>query len=228
MEKHLTVKLKTKKNILVGLLLIGAAVLLILGDLGLQFKYHLETWRIVLGLLCLAIFVERLLKLRLPETVFPLAFLFMIFEPLIAQLVGSESSNLISNWTVLLAALLLTIGLEVILPEKFCGGQRSVGFERSALYLEASELADATISDHAGSTNVYVSNTDAYPGDGTIRITDNVGSIKLHLPGTWNVILEHSDNLGRVSMSEQEGEVFDQSITVKVYDNVGSVKILFD
>ena len=72
------IKVKTKKSIFWGLLLIGAAVLLILGDLGLKVNYHLETWRIVLGLLCLTIFVERLLKLRISETVFPLAFLFMI------------------------------------------------------------------------------------------------------------------------------------------------------
>lgn len=228
MKKSYTINLKTKKSIFLGLLLIGAAVLLILGDLGLRFNYHLETWRIVLGLLCLTIFVERLLKLRLPETVFPLAFLFMLLEPLIAQLVGSESSNLISNWTVLLAALLLTIGLEAILPKKLCGGRRSIEFVQSALYLDGSELADAKISDHAGSTNVYISNTDAYTGDGTIRITENVGAVKLHLPDTWNVILEHNDNIGRVSMSEQEGEVFDKSIKVKVYDNVGSVKILLD
>ena len=222
------VKRKNGVSIFWGLVLIGAAVFLILGDLGVEVKYKLEPWRIVLGVFCLVAFVKQIINLRLAEAVFPLAFLFMIFEPLIAHLIGSESSDLISNWTVLLAALLMTIGLKSILPKKLDGRSQSVRFSRSTVYLDGSELENAIISDNAGSTNVYISNTDAYCGDGTIRITDNVGSIKLHLPGTWNVILEHNDNIGRVSISEQESESFEQSIKVEVYDNVGSVRILFD
>ena len=222
------VKQKSGTSIFWGLFLIGAAVFLVLGDLGVEPEYKLAPWRIVLGFLCFVALVKQIINLRLAETVFPLAFLFMIFEPMIAHLIGNESSDLISNWTVLLAALLMTIGLKSILPKKLGGRTQPVTLLRSTVYLDGSELENAVISDNTGSTNVYISNTDAYTGDGMIRITDNIGSIRLHLPGTWNVILEHDDNIGRVSISEQERESFEQSIKVKVCDNVGSVRILFD
>ena len=221
---------KSGKSIFWGLLLIGAAVLLILGDLGLELEYKLETWRIVLGFLCLVLFVKRIVRLRFAETVFPLAFLFILLEPMIAHLIGSESSNLISNWTVLLAALLMTIGLKSILPKKYSSGSPSGKFRQLqlAMYLDGSELENARISDHTGATDVYISNADAYTGGGRIHITNNVGFLRLHLPGTWNVLLEHGDNIGRVRISEQNRERFEQSIQVEVDDNVGTVKILFD
>ena len=221
-------KWKTRNSIFWGIVFIGAAAFLILGALGIDLGYGVTAWRIVLGVLCLAWLVDRIVELQFSHTVFPIAFLFLIFEPTIAHLVGSESSDLISNWIVLLAALLLTIGLKILLPKRIGGRTYSVERTGSALYLDGSELESATISDHVGSTNVYISNTDAYIGGGTINITDNVGSIKLHIPSTWNVILQHSDNLGRVSITEQKDGVYEHSINVNVYENVGSVNVVFD
>jgi len=218
----------TPKSLFWGILFICAAVLLILGELGLHLSSELAPWRIALGILCLSWLIKSILKLRFASAVFPLAFLFFLFEPLIARLVGSSSDNLISNWAVLFATLLLSIGLNFILPEKLGGGLFSVDYTKSTLYLDGAELKNTRISDHAGSTIAYISNPEVYAGDGTIRITDNVGKVTLHIPATWNVILNRTDNIGRVNISERKNNTCEKNITVMIYDNIGSVNIVYD
>ncbi|MBQ7669121.1 MAG: hypothetical protein IJS45_00190 [Clostridia bacterium] len=226
MSKNLNVKFKLGTGIFWGIVLIGAAVLLILNGIGVNLGYGLSVWRIILGTLCLAWIVTTIVELRFTDLPFPFAFLFIIFEPTIAHALGREDNKLISTWIVLLAALLLTIGLKAIFSGKVKKGVSSVGSK--TLYFDGSDLVTAEIRDNAGSVQAYVTNKESYPGDGTIVICDNLGKITLHIPSDWNVTVNSHDNLGKVSVADQEDGVFDKSITVDVRDNVGSVNIVFD
>lgn len=215
---------KTRTGIFWGLVLIAAAVLLILNGIGVELGYGLSVWRIILGVLCLAWVVDTIAERRFTELPFPLAFLFLVFEPTIAHALGREDNKLIPFWTVLLAALLLTIGLKAIVPEK--PGKKHIGKMNTTVYLDGAELSDASIHDNAGSVTVYVSNPEEYAGGGTIRVHDNLGKVTLHLPSTWNVTVDTYDNLGSVDVPENEGG--EKTVAICAHDNVGKVSVVFD
>lgn len=227
MKKNLNVKLKFGTGIFWGIVLIGAAVLLILNGIGVNLGYGISVWRIILGTLCVAWLVVTIVELRFTEIAFPLAFIFLIFEPTIAHALGREDNKLISTWTVLLAAFLLTVGLKAIFSGKLRRG-KSTSFGKKTLYFDAADLSSAEICDNLGFVQAYITNKEAYAEDGTIAIRDNLGKIELHIPSNWNVTVNSHDNLGKISVDDQEDGVFDKSITVDVRDNVGSVNIVFD
>lgn len=218
---------KTRTSIFWGLVLVGAAVLLILNGIGVSLGYGVSVWRIILGVLCLAWLVDTLAERRFTEIPFPLAFLFLVFETPIAYAAGFEDGNIISDWTVILAALLLTIGLKALFHDRE-GKLRLSNASSSTIYLDGGDLASAEIRDNLGSVNAYITNRDAYEGGGTVTIKDNLGKVVIHIPANWNVVTDCHDNLGSVSVADQEDGVFDKSITLAIRDNLGAVKVVFD
>ncbi|MGI6265253.1 MAG: LiaF transmembrane domain-containing protein [Acutalibacteraceae bacterium] len=220
---------RSRNSVFWGVVLVGAAVLLILQGAGVSIGYEISLWRILLGALCLAWLIDRLAERQFAEILFPLAFGFLLFEGPIAHALGRPGDDLISNWTVLLAALLGTVGLKAILPKRQKDGVISASQLGSAtLYLDAADLQNAEINDHMGAVQAYVTNRDAYPGNGVIRVHDNMGTVKLYLPREWNVVVHSHDNLGGVHVPEQPDGVFSHAVTVEVFDNMGSVSVLCD
>ncbi len=220
---------KSKNSIFWGIVLIGAAVMLILQGVGVKLGYGISAWRIILGALCLAWLIDRLIERHFTEIVFPLAFIFLIFESPIAYALGraEDDLDLISNWIVLLAALLLTIGLKSIVPER--EGRRS--FDRlgsSTVYLDAADLAGASIHDHMGTVQAFITNRQNYQNGGLINIHNNMGSVKLHIPREWTVTVNTHDNLGRVNVPIQPERVYDHTVALDIHDNMGSVDVIFD
>ncbi len=223
------VRTKITNRIFWGVVLIGAAVLLILNGLGVDLGYGVGVWRIIGGVLCLACIVDRIAEARFTETIIPLAFLFLIFEPTIAHAIGrpDDNLNLIPTWTVILAAILLTIGLKVIFREK-SGIITSGKLGASNVYFDGADLSDAEIRDNMGTVQAYVTNPEAYDGNGHITIRDNMGSVKLHLPSNWNVVANCHDNMGRVTIPEQKDGVYDRTVRLDISDNMGGIEVIFD
>ncbi len=220
---------KTRDGVFWGVILLLAAVLLIMQGIGIDFGYEFSVWRIILGLICLAWLIDRLVDNEYSQIVFPLAFEFLIFEAPLAHALGRDDNDLINNWVVLVAALLATIGLGILLPKKYTeGNPHHSRFGSSTLYFDATDLSNANIHDNMGSVNAYITNRDAYPGGGQISVFDNMGKVKLHLPESWNVTLQSHDNMGHIYAPEQKSEVFTKQITVDVHDNMGSVTIVYD
>lgn len=216
----------TRSKLFWGFALIGAAVFIVLGGLGIDLGNGINFWTVLLGLLCLTWLVGNIAEGSIPGLVFPLAFLFLIFEPTIAGAMGREDPDIISNWIVILAALLLTIGLKVLIPGKH-GGKKFIEIGSKTVMLDGADLSGAEISDNIGPTDVYITNTEAYTGGGHITISDNVGKVRLYLPKNWNAVLTVEDNIGKIDVPEQEDGVYDQSISIEVTDNVGTVSVIF-
>ena len=224
-----SVRTKLSNRIFWGVVLIGAAALLILNGLGVDLGYGVNVWRIIGGVLCLACVVDRIAEGRFTDIVIPLAFLFLIFEPTIAHAIGraDDDLDLISTWTVILAAILLTFGLKFLFREK--GGIITLGkLGSSNVYLDGADLSDAVINDNMGTVQAYVTNTEAYDGNGKITVRDNMGSVKLHLPSNWNVVANCHDNMGRVTIPEQKDGVYDRTVRLDIYDNMGGIEVIFE
>ena len=230
---------KTLTLLIWGFALIFAAVFLILDNAGVNFGIELAPWRIILGALDLAWIIALCIKLRFTDLFFPLAFLFFIFEGPIASALGHEDGNLINNWIVLLAALMLTIGFKAIFSKHGAvkvGGTEKTNSENSAVhgklgnstvYIDAADAAEQTIHDNLGKIDVFFTNKEAYTGEGLVNIHDNLGSITVHVPSEWDVVTQTADNLGKINVPEKEasGSV---SITLKIHNNLGVVNVAFE
>ena len=219
---------KSTSSIFWGIVLVAAAVLLILDGVGVELGYGVSVWRIILGAACVAWFAGSIIKRRFTDLIFPLAFLFLIFEAPIAHALGKEDNNLISNWTVLLAALFLTIGLKFILPKKTGGVKISGKIGSATLYFDASDLSNVRITENVGATNAYIVNREAYTGGGMIYVSENVGAVTLHIPGDWAVTVNRHDSIGPINVPERPDGVYRYTIGVDVHDNVGPVNVVFE
>lgn len=226
--------MKEKKNlwsrsIFWGLVLVAAAVVLILNGAGVNLGTDISWWRILFGVVFAAILVERLIKCKFSQIFFPLAFIYILFEPPLAKAVtGGEKESLISNWIVLLAALLLTIGMGLLLPKRDeeSGAVVKGHVGNSTLYFDGANLGECWIKNKVGRTVVYFTNKEAYAGNGVINVTENVGQITLYIPGEWNVVTTGSDNLGKINIpvNEKAGE---KSITLSVSENLGVIDVTY-
>ena len=218
----------SKSPVFWGLVLILAAVAIVLEALDVSIANMVSPVRIALGVVILAWMISEIVRLKIANIFFPLAFLFILFEDLIATKVFDRADpNLINNWIVLAAALLLTIGFSILFSKQG-PVQVSGNVGNHSLYFNAeTELADAHVSDNLGQTGVYITNVAAYPGNGRITVSDNLGQITLHLPKAWRIVLEKHDNLGQVNLPPQTTES-DQTLTLVVRDNVGQVSVLFN
>lgn len=209
-----------------GLALIIAAVVLILDGAGVDLGYGINAWRILLGCAFVAWLVCEIVRLRIYGIFFPLAFLFITFEAPIAEAVGREDHDLISNWVVLSAAFLLTIAFYVIIP-KNGKNFKADKIGSSTLYFDSADLFDAHVSDNVSKVDVYFTNREAYQGNGNLSISDNVGQVNVNVPREWRVSTKVHDNIGRVKVPDQDDAVKSKSLTLEISDNVGSVNVIF-
>lgn len=208
-----------------GLVLVLTAVVLILDGLGVTLGAGIGLWQVAVGLILVALIVERLIRRKISQIFFPLAFLFLLFEGPLAAALG-KGKDLISNWTVLLAALLLTIGCEIILP-RWKGQAMLQGTPgNSSLYFDAANLGNARVFNKLGKTNVYFTNPEAYAGDGVVLVEENLGQVIIHLPRQWNVVTTGGENLGRVHIPPQT-QLGEKSITLSISRNLGNIEVLF-
>ena len=188
---------KKGKSIFWGLIFIAAALLIVLDATNIV--PDLPLVKIVLGTLIGAWLISEVIKLRVKGIFFPLAFLFIISEQ---ELIGYD---FISNWIVLLAALLLTIGTHLIFGSgsgrQVFNGHSHVSCDKNFMsgktcYIDCDGFKYRVIENSFGAYEVYFQNTDAYEGGAVIEIDNNFGAIELYVPEEWNVVLDVKTVLG--------------------------------
>ncbi len=226
-----------KKSIFWGLVLICAAVLIIIDAFGqgMGWLNNIPVLKIVLGVLCLSWAVGELWKKRVPNIFFPLSFIFLIFESNIAAAVGMASDNIMSNWLVLLCALLLTVGTSIIFPNSFshiskiskvCTGSGN-GHDysgSSVKYIDCSTFASCDINNELGSREVFFENTELYTGNGTLNVNNRLGSLEIHVPKDWHINCDVNNSLGSVEMSSS-GKQGGLILNIIGTNRLGSIEI---
>lgn len=196
-----------------GLMLIAAAVLLLADEMGFRLGlYSISAWQVLGGVLCLSWIIKGIASRSFFSIFFPLAFLVMLFEAQIAGLLGVPGGNLVSNWILLLAALLLTIGFHVLFPfvKKFpaitssaCVTEKNRDKIENAMgaavtYVDACDLGTYKIDNAMGKTEVFIENAEGYQGEGTIDIDNAMGHTLLHVPADWQVVVHSECAVGAV------------------------------
>ena len=234
-----------KKSIFWGLVLICIAVLLILEGVGsgLGIIDSIPVIKIILGVAFVAVLGNELYRLRISHIFFPLAFIFLLFEKEIAGLLSFPSSDIISNWTVLLIALLFTIGSALILPKKKSNGGSDVwigdekvydkdkGFKfkvsgKTTKYIDASNFNNEHVENHMGATEVFFENTENYTGGSVLNVENHMGSMTIHIPGDWTVFESIENHMGSINKKQSAtSKNSEKTINITGECHMGSITI---
>ena len=236
--------MKTWK-IFFGLALILAAVLLVLDALGIAMPWmtlvgEVSWFALLIGLLLVAFIIASLSQGKLSQIFFPIAILFWMFEENIATLMGRETSDLLDNRLVLLVAILFTVGFAIIESafrrRRRSGGHFSYGHsgsERgggslgsSVVYVDAESMRPGVVENNLGACAVRFENVERYPGDGVLRVENNLGAMTVHVPEGWRVEVHVENNLGSVS-APRGGDGDGPLLTVSGENNLGALTVRY-
>lgn len=213
--------MKTTWKLFWGVGLILLAVLLILNEIGVfeplnALMADVSVFSLVCGLFLFSYILSRIIRGQIRDIVFPLAFLFMLFESFIAKLLKHEDSNLINNWILLVVAFLLWLGFSVLFPRskrkkhrkqahmKTTYAENDLG--NATIYVDSATLSPSHIENDLGNCKIMFENVDQYTGDGTLYIDNSLGSVTVCVPSTWLAICEIESNLGAVSVQNAPNE----------------------
>ena len=226
---------KQSKKIFWGFILIAAAVLIVLDAIGIV--PDVPFVKLALGALCLSWAVRELFSLKIHGIVLPSAFIFMLFEREIGLHFGL-GENIISNWLVLLAALLLSGGLGMIfgglrrgktfghgkfghrIGDKVNNNRFSVG----SVYIDCADFKHEVIKNSFGGCEVYFNNTDAYEGGGVLEIENSFGAVEVHVPAEFNVLDGITTEFASVEI-EGKCNPDGKTLTIKGHTKFGAVEI---
>lgn len=206
--------MKLGKNIFWGIFLIAAAAFIIVGSFGCF--GDVSGWTIAFSMLLLAWFVRSLLKLQWGGILFSLAFAAILFD----ELLGIQA---ITPWPVLGAALLGTIGLNMIFKKKHkekdvyighkygnanvvdeqtCDDETfrcEVAFGSSVKYVNSKSLKRAYLENAFGSLVAYFDTAQLYNGEAVVSVENSFGKMTLYIPREWNTIVNVDKAFGNVS-----------------------------
>lgn len=216
-----------KAKLFWGIMFISIAVLLILNIFGVTFwlPETIPAWKLFVGLLLLGVSVDSVFRRRIYLIFFPLAFILIIFEKELAELMGFGSGNIASIWTFLTIAGLLTIGFLLILPKKMKIRPSEMG--TSIRYIDASVPFNERITNNLSSCEVYFTNTDRYLNNGTVTIDNNMSSLVINIPRDWYVVPTVENTMGSVNIPKRNDSEGAKRLDIRGTNNMGAVTVKY-
>lgn len=208
--------MKRGRNIFWGVLFLLGAVAVIASKLGYLQGISFFSVPITIGLA--GLLINGILKRCWGQILFSLAFIGIVN----AKLLGIEK---LVPWPLLLAALLGTIGLNMLLPRRrlsgrhhFVEGRRqedTVGndvvemagdeavhyqnsFGSAIKYFGYRQLEQAHLESSFGLLEVYFDNAVLKDHAGLVRVEPSFGVIRLYVPAAWKVIIDVNTKCGGV------------------------------
>ncbi len=227
-----------------GVAFVLVALFLILDAIGVLSPFasavgEISMIALVLGLVLLAFIVASLVRGRIPQICFPLAFLFMLFEDNIAFLCYGKEENIIDNWLVLVIALLLNIGFTILFSKvgrrtkchgfgftNTSGKHVDNSFSSATVYVDCNDFSRRFIENSFGSCTVHFTDPEAYKGEGTLVIENSFGSVQINVPATWEVTADIENSFGSYNIprkADQGGPV----LYIKGESSFGSINIKY-
>lgn len=192
---------KRLRKTLWGLLLLVGAGALIVSKMG--FLEGFGFWNILFSVILLGVLLSGIAKRSFGQMLFSLAFLVIVNDELLKL-------EAITPWPVLGAALLGTVGLNMLFPRfgksvLFCrGGHRrgivneesrdggSISFENafgeSVKYITG-EISDVKIESSFGSMEIYFSDAVLKDNKACIHVEASFGKVVLYVPADWKVVM---------------------------------------
>lgn len=229
-----------KSKIFWGIFFILAAVIVVISRLGMI--PDVGVFSILATAFLIWVFVEGIRNLNFFASLFSLAFICIIHD----KLLGIEA---LTPWTVLVAALLLSIGLSMLFQGKrkkshsietdwssrsnissseqcsdehvYCKNIFGVAIR----YINSDNFCNAYLENSFGSTSVYFDNAVIQGALADVEIKNSFGETVLYIPKEWKVQKDLKQSFGSV---EESGVcVGSSSVTIYVHGETsfGSIEI---
>lgn len=199
-------KMKQGRKIFWGIMFIIGALALIVGKMG--YLEGIGFWSILITIALIGIFVDGILQRSYGMVLFSLAFMIIVND----EFLGMEA---ITPWPVLGAALLGTIGLNILFPgnrkkkykefrdkmnnqgcslareDVLCGEEVSFinTFGESVKYLSGNEVSQVFLKNIFGELDIYFDNAILQNGEAHVFVENTFGETVLYVPSGWKVIL---------------------------------------
>lgn len=220
-------KMRSKKRIIIAVILIAAAVLMLLNGLGVIDARGVSAWNIGISVICLAWLMLELSDRRYFAVVLPIAFIFMAFEESISAMCGLGGRDIISNWLLLLVAVLLEIGIWLLgsgTKERKHNDHKAVK-GKNTYYVDAADISNYNIMNDLGASVVFIENADAYRGGGVLNVVNKLGSMTIYVPAGWGIDVDIVNNMGSTDIPQglSEGE---PKLKISGRNEYGSISIL--
>ena len=198
---------------------------------------------IVLSAVCLVCIVWELSYGRAYAFPLLLAVIFLCWEGAVAKLFPGRFSdgNIIDNWIVIVAAILVTAGVALIVKSvrkkdrpgtapdpRYDSRRSSRSISMSELYFDGASLVNGDVSEMIGNVSIFISNKERYRGGGSITVRNNIGVVSLHIPAEWQVISDVRSNVGPVRIPDHETAEGAVPITLRITENIGPVEVIYD
>ena len=198
-----------KEKIFWGLVLILGGIFLIISKLG--YFPDVNVFSLLLTVFLVVVIVKSLLHINFAGILFPIAFICIIYD----KQLGITN---ITPWTVLIAALLGSIGLSMIFHkhtkwfntkhndedykfEKIDVEDESnvrfkTSFGASIKYINTDKFEQADFNCSFGAMKIYFDNAIMSNDNAIVRINASFSGIELYVPKTWNIDDKTNVSLG--------------------------------
>jgi len=217
------------RKIFWGMIFIIGALALLVVKLG--YLEGIGFWSILFTIVLVGVFVDGIMSKNFGQILFPLAFLVIVHD----ELLGLEA---ITPWPVLGAALLGTIGLNMLFPNmgwkkkwnsiefqsdmEISDGESvsiSNSFGESVKYLNGQEISRVQIKNSFGEVSVYFEGAILKNGVAEVFVENSFGEMALYIPKEWAVMNDIHAVFG--DTDEKGMHVPDGSGTLRIYGKVG-------
>lgn len=236
---------KAAKNVFWGVLLLLGAAAMVVSKLG--YLEDVGVWTILFTVCLIGFLVNGLVKRSFGEILFSIAFLIIVNDKML-QL------EAITPWPVLGAALLGTIGLNLLFPrfkkkknvvtvnmngknyngrtpvfeEEWDGDRVSYenAFGEAVKYLSGN-ISHVDAENAFGSMHIYFTDAQLTGGSATIDLETAFGSMVLYVPSSWKVVVSTDNSFGS---TREQGRCNPEGSTVlyvKGDVSFGSLKIRY-
>lgn len=212
-------KRKQFKKIFWGVLFLLGAAALLLGRLG--YLEGVNFWSILFSIVLIGLFVDGVLNRSFGEILFSLAGLVILND----EILHLEA---ITPWPVLGAALLGTIGLNIIFPkhskyknhpappypsksghfsqntQEFVSGEEircSASFGHSVKYITGRDISRIILESSFGNLEVYFKDAALKNNRSNVFVECSFGNMELFVPADWNVTINVRRSFGSVEES---------------------------
>ena len=207
------------KKIFWGVLFLLGALALLFGKLG--YLEGLGFWSVFFSVVLLGILIEGVLRRSFGGILFPLAGLVIVND----ELLHLEE---ITPWPVLGAAMLGTIGLNIIFPgrkrwkmhvnsghiqegfrgeadnEEILSGEKihyEVSFGDAIKYIAGQNVSEVFLECAFGNLEVYFNDAALKDNEADVAVECSFGNMELYIPATWKVIMKIDSSFGGVEES---------------------------
>lgn len=229
-----------KERIFWGVLFIVIGIFLIISKLG--YFPNVNAFSLLLTVLLVVVIVKSIYHLNFAGILFPIAFICIIYD----KQLGITS---ITPWTVLIAALLGSIGLSMIFHKhiEWCNTKYihedyefdkidvedeghirfKTSFGGSIKYINTNKFEQADFKCSFGALKVYFDNAVMSNNNAVVRLDASFSGVELYVPKSWKLDNKANVFLGAVDEKNRSNEVAANILTLVGDISFSGVEIIY-